>query len=80
MPVHPTDDGDGMGEDQEDRLQVIHELFVLMTALCEDGAEIALQGQGGSDPNEIIQLADRMREAGHRIAVIAGAVGFIPLR
>ena len=69
-----------MDEDQEDRLQLIHDLFVLMTALCEDAAEVALNGQGGTDPAEFIRLADRMREAGHHIAVIASAVGFIPLR
>lgn len=80
MPVHPTDVGHGMDEDQEDRLQVIHELFVLMTALSEDAAEVALCGQGGIDPAEFIRLADRMHEAGHRIAVLASAVGYIPVR
>ncbi len=80
MLVHPTDVGDGMDEDREDRLQVIHELFVLMTALSENAAEVALSGQGGIDPAEFIRLAGRMREAGHRIAVLASAVGYIPLR
>lgn len=66
-------------EEGDDRLHIVQELFALMTALSEDAADIALNGQGCDDPIEIALLAGRLREAGHRLIVIANTVDAIPL-
>lgn len=45
-----------------------------MTALCEDGTDPAMQGQGEVDVAQIQTLASRLRETGHRLVVLSEAV------
>ncbi|WP_460989398.1 hypothetical protein [Sphingobium sp. TomTYG45] len=51
-----------------------------MTALCENGSDLAMQGQAEDDVEQIISLANRLREAGHRLTVLSEAVTAITER
>lgn len=64
-----------MCEDQEFRRQLIGRLFTLITIAAEDAATIAADGQAGSsDPHVIRSWAEKSRELGERIEVLATAI------
>jgi len=54
-------------------LSVIQELFAFMTALCEDANDIATQGHAEDDAEQIVSLANRLHEAGHRLMTLSDA-------
>lgn len=55
-------------------LAIVQELFAFMTALCEDAGDLAMQGQADDDAEQITSLANRLREAGHRLILLSEAV------
>lgn len=58
-------------------LNLVQELFVFMTALCEDATDIAMQGQAEDDAEQIHALANRLRETGLRLILISEAITMI---
>lgn len=68
-----------MDDETDDRLHVVQDLFALITALCEDAAGQALDGQGCSESDTIDGLTGRLCEAGQRIMIVASGIRAIPL-
>lgn len=66
-----------MDQREPSPLAIIQELFAFMTALCEDGGDLAMQGQADDDVEQIASLANRLRETGHRLTVLCEAVAAI---
>jgi hypothetical protein len=62
-----------MTEEEQHRNEVIGKLFTLMTARFEDGAELAVRGQG-SGSVERTELASRMLDIGQEIAAVSEGV------
>lgn len=60
--------------DHDDPMHLVQELFALLTTLSEDASHFALDGQGCDDLELIEQLAERSRQAGQQIMVIASAI------
>ncbi len=44
-----------------------------MTALCQDANDIAMQGHAEDDAEQIVALANRLHEAGHRLMTLSDA-------
>ena len=59
-----------MGEDE--RAELVRQLFAVMTAMLEDGAALAADGQGAAAA-VAADLAGRIAEIGRHVAVIADA-------
>lgn len=54
-------------------IPVIQALFAFMTALCEDANDVAMQGHAEDDADQIVALANRLHEAGHRLMTLSDA-------
>lgn len=65
-----------MTEDEQHRREVIGELFALLTAKLEDGAEIAVRGQDPASDDRS-ELASSILEAGQEIVTIAEGLLFL---
>ena len=63
-----------MDQREPSPLAVIQELVAFMTALCEDGGDLAMQGQADDDAEQITSLANRLRETSQRLTVLCDAV------
>ncbi|EQB11684.1 hypothetical protein [Sphingobium lactosutens] len=61
-------------------LNLVQELFVFMTALCEGATEIGMQGQAEDDAGQIHALANSLRETGLRLILISEAITMITPR
>lgn len=69
-----------MDQRESSPLAIMQELFTFMTALCQDASDLAMQGQVEDDVEQITSLANRLREAGHRMTVLSEAVNAITAR
>lgn len=62
-----------MSERDLSPLAVIQELFAFMTAVCAEANDIAMQGHAEDDAEQIVALANRLHEAGHRLMTLSDA-------
>ncbi|MBB5730929.1 hypothetical protein FHS99_003437 [Sphingomonas prati] len=64
-----------MDPDPNETNELIPKLFYLMTVRLEDAAGAAAEGQGAHlDNSTRSALADRLRQTGHEVAIVAEAV------
>lgn len=59
--------------DHQEQADLIRRLFAVLTAMLEDGAAAAVDGQGLHDASAYAALAERVRSAGEQITVIVEA-------
>lgn len=59
--------------DQLEQADLIRRLFAVLTAMLEDGAAVAVEGQGPHEALAYVALAERIRSVGEQAAVIAEA-------
>ena len=60
--------------DEGERHDLTRRLFALMTAMLEDAATLAVEGQGAVPADKLASLAAGIAEAAGQVAVLADAV------
>ena len=67
--------GGRMVQDEEQRRELVHRLFYLITSAAEDAAAIAVEGQSThASALALREIAARLRSAGELIEIVSSAV------
>lgn len=65
-----------MTEEEQHQSAVIGRMFALLTARCEDGAQLAVRGQAAGAPDRT-ELALRLLDVGQEITTIAEGLSIL---
>ena len=65
-----------MTEEEQHQSEVIGRIFALLTARCEDGAELAVRGQVAVAPDRT-ELASRLLDLGEEVTTIAEGLSLL---